>query len=31
MLESRLNELIDDAFEARGEGRLNQTKKSPLH
>jgi hypothetical protein len=31
MLESRLNEIVDDAFEARGEGRLNQTKRPPLH
>jgi hypothetical protein len=31
MLESRLNEIIDDAFEARGEARPNQTKKMPLH
>lgn len=31
MLESRLNEIIDDAFEARGEARPNQTKKMPRH
>lgn len=31
MLASRLNEIVDDVFEARGEGRLNQTKKPPLH
>ena len=31
MLASTLNEITDDAFEARGDGRLNQTKKSPLH
>jgi hypothetical protein len=31
MLESRLNEIVDDAFEARGEGRVNKTKKSLLH
>lgn len=31
MLESRLNEIVDDEFEARGQGRLNQTKKLPFH
>jgi hypothetical protein len=31
LLESRLNEIIDDAFEVRGEGRLNKSKKSPPH
>jgi hypothetical protein len=31
MLESRLNEILDDTFEAHGEGRPNQTKKPPLH
>jgi hypothetical protein len=31
MLESRLNEIVGDVFEARGQGRLNQTKKPPFH
>lgn len=31
MLESRLNEIVDDAFEALGEGRLNKTKKPSFH
>ena len=31
MQESRLNEIVVDVFEARGQGRLNQTKKPPFH
>lgn len=31
MLASTLDEIVDDAFEARGEGRVNNTKKSPFH
>jgi hypothetical protein len=30
MLEATLNEINDDAFEERGDERLNKTKKSPL-
>ena len=31
MLEATLNEINDDAFEQRGDERLNKTKKLPLH
>ena len=31
MLEAVLNEIVDDVFEARGDERLNKTKKQPLH
>lgn len=31
MLEAILNEINDDAFEERGDARLNNTKKPPLH
>ena len=31
MLEATLNEINDDAFEERGDERLNKTKKPPLH
>lgn len=31
MLEAILNKIDDDAFEERGDERLNKTKKAPLH
>ena len=31
MLEAILSEIVDDIFEARGDERLNKSKKHPLH